>query len=121
MPTSFAASMRFIPFGAATSLPSIVNLTVSAILVAGLFKFAAVIFQERFDRPRGGFAEGADRFAVDVVGDLEQQINILGSAVAGFDAVEHFLHPERALAAGRALAAAFVGVKLGDVERRVDD
>src|SRR5258706_5232041 len=99
MPPSFAASIRFIPFGAATSLPSIVNLTVSAILVAGLFKFAAIIFQERLDRPRGGFAEGADRFAVDVVGDLKQKINVLRTPMTFFDAVEHFLHPKRAFPA----------------------
>src|SRR6266481_1959906 len=103
MPAIFAASMRFIPFGAPTSLPSIVSLTVSAILVAGLFKFAAVILQERLDRPRGGFAERADRLAVDVVGDLEQQIDVLRSAVACLDTMEHFLHPKRAFPAWCAL------------------
>ena len=41
--------------------------------------------------------------------------------MAGFNAVEHFLHPERAFPARRALAAAFVGVKLGNIQRRIDD
>src|ERR1039457_178598 len=104
MPASFAASIRFVPFGAATSLPSIVSLIAlsgmlmllrSVAVLACLLKLAAVFRDEGFCGPRGGFAERADRFAVDVVGDVPQQIHVFGATVAVFDAVEHFLHPQR--------------------------
>src|SRR5580658_361925 len=102
MPASFAASIRFIPFGAAISLPSIVSLNrfsgMSVLLrsiaaFAGLLKFGAVFRDEGFHGPGGGLAERADRFPVDVVGDVPEQIHVFGAAVAVFDAVEHFLHP----------------------------
>ena len=59
-------------------LPSIVNLiTLSGMLMllrsvavlARLLKLAAVFRDEGFHGPRGGFAERADRLAVDVVGN----------------------------------------------------
>ena len=38
-----------------------------------------------------------------------------------FDAVEHFLHPQRAFTARCALAAGLVRVKLCDIQRALDD
>src|ERR1039458_1896265 len=105
MRASFAASIRFIPFGATTSLPSIVNLTVfsgmsvllrSVTVLARLLKLAAVLGDEGFHRPGGGFPERTDCFAVDVVGNVPQQVHVLGAAVAVFDAMEHLFHPQRA-------------------------
>src|ERR1017187_5724503 len=128
---SFAASIRFIPFGATTSLPSMVSLTVmmsgmsvllrSVAVLARLLEFAAVLGYKGFHRPSGSFAERTDRFAVDVVRNIPQQVHILGAAVAVFDAMEHFLHPQRAFAARRALAARLMRIELRDVERALDD
>ncbi len=58
-----------------------------------------------------GFAEGADRAAVDLIGDAFEGGQILRAGVAGDDAVGDFLHPRGAFAAGGALAAGFVGVE----------
>src|ERR1051325_5329676 len=102
MPASFAASIRFVPFGAATSLPSMVRLTVfsamsvllrSVAVLACLFKFTAVLGDEGFHAPGGGVAERADRLAVNVVGDVPKQIHVFGPAVPMLDPMQHLLHP----------------------------
>src|ERR1700683_3976502 len=130
MPASFAASIKFIPFGAAISLPSMVSLSrfsgMSVLLRsvaarARLLKLAAVFGDEGFHGPGGGFTERADRFAVDVVGHVPEQIHVLGAAMAVLDAVEHLLHPQCAFTARRALTAGLVRVKLRDVQRALDD
>ena len=89
---------------------------VSIFLGASLFKFAAILGDEGFHGPCGGFAERTNGFAVDVVGDFKKQINIFRTAMTVLDAMEHFLHPQRAFAARRALAAGLVRVKLTDVQ-----
>jgi hypothetical protein len=44
-----------------------------------------------------------------------QQVNIAHFALAVFHAVQHFFHPARAFAAGRALSAGFVGVETAEI------
>src|SRR5882724_6550116 len=94
---------------------------VGSIPFARGFKFATIFRNEGFYRPGGGFAERANCFAVDVVGDVPQQIHVFGTTMALLDAMEHLLHPQRAFAARRALAARLVRVKLRDVERALHD
>src|ERR1035441_3460519 len=94
---------------------------VASILITCGFEFAAVLCDEGFHRPCGGFAKRANCFTVDVIGDVPQQIHVFGTTVALLDAVEHLLHPQRAFAAGRALAARLVRVKLRDIKRALND
>src|ERR1043166_577267 len=117
MPALFAASIKFVPRGASTTLLSIMSLTVSAMFLASLLKLTAVLRHECFDWPRGGFTERANRFAVDVVGHVPEQVHIFRAPVTGVHAMEHLLHPERPLPARCALAAGLVGEKLRDVQR----
>ena len=73
-------------------------------------------------RPRAGFAEGANRLtARNIVGDLHEIIRVALAAFTVGETMERLAHPKRAFAAGRALAAAFVGVKFADVRERLDD
>src|SRR5208282_3411393 len=81
-------------------------------VLARLLKLAAILRDEGLHGPRRCFTEGANCLAVDVIGDVPQQIDILRPAMTVFDAVEHFLHPQRAFAARRALAAGLVRVEL---------
>jgi len=75
----------------------------------------------RDDRGRGGVAEGAERLAGDVVGDVEQSVQIVGGGGAVLESVHDLLEPVRALAAGGALAARLVGVELRPPQHRPHD
>ena len=92
--------------------------------VGSALQFAAEFVSELRDEalggPGAGFAEGADGPAGDVVGDGLERVGVALHAAAGEQAVGDFLHPERAFAAGGALAAALVGVKFVDVIERPD-
>src|ERR1039458_5521320 len=92
-----------------------------AIPFARGFELTAVFCDERLHGPRGGFAERANRLAVDVVGNIPEQIHVFGTTMALPDAVEHLFHPQRAFTAGRALAARLVRVKLRHIERALHD
>ena len=89
-----------------------------------LFELAAELADRVLDRPGGAVGQAADRGAghdADRVADLQQQVEILQPALAGLDAVEHRRATSRSFAAGRALAAAFVGEEAADVVQEVDD
>src|SRR5438445_1639617 len=57
------------------------------------------------DGPGRGLTERAQRFAVDVVADVFDDLEVLRLAAAVLDPVHHARQPERALAAGRAFTA----------------
>src|SRR5471030_2167890 len=123
--------MMFVPFGTAISRPSILTVIRSGLggaimvgldqrlrrLLAGglhlgvLLEFLAELGDEALGRPGAGLAEGADRAAGDLVGHALQEFAVLGAGVAVDHPGRDPLHPERALAAWRALAAALVGVE----------
>ena len=88
--------------------------------VARRGEFFREFFDETLRRPGAGFAEGADGSAGDVVGDGLERVRILHDAAAEQHAVGDLLHPERAFAARRALAAALVRVEFVDVVQRPD-
>src|SRR5687767_4884922 len=68
----------------------------------------------------GRVAERAERLAEDHVADVPQLVDLGKPALAVLELGEDVLHPVRALAAGRALAARLVAVELRHVERQVD-
>src|ERR1035441_3498227 len=152
MPRRRAASIMFVPFGTATSLPSM--LTVIRSIVAGGaivrgwgcavsggasdepggrvgarpalvllggrvgprpalllrvgLELGAELADEALRRPCACLAERADRPARDLVGYALQERAVLRTRIAVHHARRDPLHPERALPAGRALAAALV-------------
>ena len=65
-----------------------------------------------------GIPQRADRMAFHLTGDVEQQVDLalLGAALG--HARKHAPHPSRALAAGRALAAAFMLVEIRNARDR---
>ena len=72
------------------------------------------LVDERARRPGGAVGQAADRRAGhDAHGlfQLHEHVEVLAPAAAVDDAVEDLAHPRAAFAAGRALAAAFVGVE----------
>src|SRR5665213_1516149 len=112
------------PFLALTATPSISTLTNSsailslqrrrldaalrddtrARMVDHVFELVAVVLQEALHRPRRRIAERADRVPLDVIGDIEQEIQLIAPGVACEHAAQEAIHPTRTLAARRALA-----------------
>jgi hypothetical protein len=76
---------------------------------------------QALDRPGRRVAERADRVAFDLLGHVEQHVDLalLGAALG--HALHHAPHPAGALAARRALAAALVLVEIGQPRDRLDD
>ena len=92
--------------------------------IGGAFgnEFVLELCDKTLHRPGTGFAERANRASAgNVVGDLHEVIGVRRAALAVGKAVQRLAHPKRALAAGRALAATFVRVKLADVRQRLHD
>src|ERR1700722_2466443 len=70
-----------------------------------VLKFGPKMLQETLHRPRRGIAQCADRVSFDAIGHIEQQPQVLASALAGDNAFQHPVQPARPFTAGRALAA----------------
>src|SRR5512142_1992695 len=92
----------------------------AAALLHVAVELGAELLDEALHRHRRRVAQGADGLAADAVRHLHELVHVAPRRVAVLDALEHALHPRRALAAGRALAAALVGVELGDARERAD-
>src|SRR3972149_11212601 len=73
------------------------------------------------DRPGRGVAERADGVPLDLARHLLKVIDLLDPRLAPDQAFHDPPHPAGALAAGRALAAAFVHVKVRKTRDRRDD
>src|SRR3954451_4839206 len=69
-------------------------------------------FDRRQDRARGAVTQGAERLSEDGVGDVQQLLDVVFGAEAGFQPFVDLAEPVGALAAGRALAARLVRVEL---------
>mmetsp|Transcript_29325 Transcript_29325/g.50220 ORF Transcript_29325/g.50220 Transcript_29325/m.50220 type:complete len:387 (+) Transcript_29325:480-1640(+) len=76
---------------------------------------------ESLHGPRGRVAQGADRVAFDLIGELLEHVDLLELGVARDEAVHDVGHPRGALAARRALAARLVLVELGQTRDRGDN
>src|SRR6218665_3911374 len=73
------------------------------------------LLHEAENRPGGGLAEGANGTALNVLRDMEQIVGIFLPPFAVSETMQSLVHPQRALAARRALSAALVSVELSDV------
>ncbi len=80
----------------------------------------AEVFHEAGDRPDCRLAERADGVAADVLADAQQLVEIFRSPLALLDAPHDAIHPAGAFAAGRALAAGFLEVEVGQPLQRLD-
>src|SRR5690242_366164 len=98
MPSLFAASITVLPCGTCTARPSTSMFSIFVSDIRGdetllvldvVLELAAEMLDEALHGQRRGIAERADRAALDVVGNVGQQIEILGPAVAVLDAVHH--------------------------------
>ena len=94
---------------------------VGAVAVDALLDLGAEVADQALDRPGRRVAERADGVALDLLRDVEQHVDLAALGAALGHAQHHAPHPARALAAGRALAAALVLVEVGDAGDRRDD
>src|SRR3989442_4201681 len=72
----------------------------------------------RLNWPRRRVTQRAERFALDVVAEIQQQFRIFWSSATDFNALENFHQPISAFATWRAPAARFMFIKLRQVLRR---
>src|SRR5687768_6400965 len=112
MPSFAAASMTVLPSGTSMPRPSISSSIAmsdvmrheTALVLDVVLELRAEMLDERAHRHRGGVAERTDRAALDVVGDVVQEVEILALALAVLDTVDHAVEPAGAFSARRALA-----------------
>src|SRR3954470_15744296 len=79
------------------------------------------MLDEALDRPCRRVAERADGVTLDLLGDVEQLVDVADLGVAVAELFHHPPHPAGALAARGALAAALVLVEIADAADRADD
>ena len=77
-------------------------------------------FEHGTHRHRRRITQGADGAALDVVRHRVEQRQVVGAALAVFDAVNDAPQPARAFAAGSALAAGLVLVEVGQAQQALD-
>ena len=94
---------------------------IGRILVDAPLDLGAEMGDEALDRPGRGVAERADRVALDLLGDVEQHVDLALLRAALGHARHHPPHPAGAFAAGRALAAALVLVEIRQPRDRAHD
>src|SRR5262245_66151674 len=73
-----------------------------------LLELGAELRGEGACRHRRTVGEGADGVALDVVGEIQQEVRVARGASAVLETAEHVLEPSRPLTAWRALAARLV-------------
>src|SRR3546814_12112178 len=83
------------------------------------FDFRAEMLDQPLDRPCGGVAERTDGVAFDLLGDVEQSVDLADVGVAGAQPLHHAPHPAGALAARGDMAAAFMLVEIADAADRL--
>mmetsp|Transcript_19209 Transcript_19209/g.34218 ORF Transcript_19209/g.34218 Transcript_19209/m.34218 type:complete len:476 (-) Transcript_19209:63-1490(-) len=89
-------------------------------LTDAVFHDGPHVADEALDGPSGGVTEGADGVALDLLGDLPQHVDLLHPGVALLHAQHDVVQPGGALAAGGALPAGLVLVKVGEARDGVD-
>src|SRR5512135_3752894 len=107
-----AASMMVLPLSAWTFRPSISTFTggrasdivrhQALLVIDVVLELVAEVLDEALHRERRGVAERADRPSGDVVGDVDQHLEVLVPALAMLDPVDHPPQPAGAFAARRA-------------------
>src|SRR5262245_8036615 len=81
----------------------------------------AEVLDGRRDRRDRTVTQGTERAPEDVVGDIQQLVELVGLALAALEPVEDLDQPVGPLATGRAFAAGLVGVELGPSQHGTDD
>src|SRR4029453_4883778 len=79
------------------------------------FKLFWKFFDKTLRRPRACFPKRANRAPGAVVSDTFERFWVFRNTAATQHAVGDFFHPKRTFPAGRALAAALMGIELIDV------
>lgn len=77
----------------------------------------AEVTHETLDGPRGGLTEGTDGVALDLLGELEDHVDLTALGLASVQTVHHLQQPSGTLTAGGALAA---GLVLEEVRQALD-
>src|ERR1700722_659344 len=97
------------------------GMRVGGIFVDAPFDLRAEMPQQALHRPRSAIAKGANGVAFDLRRDFHEHVDLALLRAPVRHAVEHAPHPAHALAARRALAAAFMLVKIGNARHRLHD
>src|SRR5579883_620405 len=125
------------PLRALTGLPLISTLTNSSAMLCRpgselfldhaapavidhVFELMPVVLEEALHRPCGRITQRADGMSLDVIGDIDQERQLLAPRLPREHAPEQPVHPARALATGRALAAGFRHVEARDALEHAD-
>src|SRR5262245_5359876 len=104
--------MRLVPGETSISLPSMVSLGMGLVGQEGL-ELGAKLLDVRDVGADGPVVEGADRGTAAAPGHVQDGVDVLLAPVPLDDAVDDLVDPPGGLPAGRALAAALVGVEAG--------
>ena len=91
----------------------------SALVLDHVLELVAEVLDEALHGPRGRVAERADRVAFDLVRDVDEHVDVGLRALAVDDSREHAVHPARAFAARRALAARLRVIEARDAAQRL--
>src|SRR3546814_6397638 len=84
----------------------------AAILPNSPLEFGTEMTDQPLNRPRRRVAQCADGVAFDLLGHVEQSVDLADVGVAGAQPLHHAPHPARSFAARGALAAAFMLVEV---------
>src|SRR3990170_2613939 len=122
MPAASVTLISISPLRAAILRPSTSMVTVSCAaprrprqalaMLDVVLEFTAEILDEAFHRPGRGIAQCANGTPLDVGGDIRQHVEVLGSSLPVFDAMDHARHPAGAFAAWRALTAGLLIIEM---------
>src|ERR1700727_584768 len=85
---------------------------IGSILVDAPLDLGAEMGNEPLNRPRGRVAERTNRMPFDLLGDVEQHVDLAFLRTPLNHTLHDTPHPSGAFAARRALAAAFVLIKI---------
>ena len=133
MPACWQACRIVVPAATSISVPSIVTLGIcqaaclcprtAAVAVFGdaPLHLRAEMADQPLHRPHRAVGQRADRVALDLVGDVEQHVDLRDRGVAFDHALHDPPHPAAALAAWGALAAALVLVEFRQPRDRLHD
>src|SRR4051794_34080888 len=94
---------------------------IAGVFVDAPFDLRTEMPNEALHRPGGAVAERADGVPLDLLGHIEQHVDLALLRAAVGHPRQHAPHPAHALAARRTLAAAFMLVEIGDTRERLDD
>src|SRR6516225_2302788 len=97
------------------------RISIRGILIDAPFDLGTKMPQQPLHRPSRAIAERADGVALDLGGDVPQQVDLALVGAALGHAREHTPHPAHALATGRALPATLVLIEIGDARHSAHD